>query len=80
MATVPTSFPDDLRAFVEITPWRFAKTYAATWPHEYVVRTAENAPMLLALARHIFDHGVDGKFYSQVRKCSQLVLPRADES
>lgn len=58
----------DVRRFVESTPWRFAKTYAATWPHEYVVRTPENAPMLLALARHIFEHGVDGRFYSQVRK------------
>jgi len=40
-AVVP--FPDDLRAFVDSTPWTFAKTYAATWPHEYVVRTPENA-------------------------------------
>ena len=60
--------PDDVRQFVESTPWRFAKTYAATWPHEYVVRTADNAAMVLALARHIFDHGVEGRFYSQVRR------------
>ena len=61
-------FATDVRDFVESTSWRFAKTYATTWPHEYVVRTAENAPMILALARHIFEHGVDGRFYSQVRK------------
>jgi hypothetical protein len=24
--------------------------------------------MILALARHIFEHGVEGRFYSQVRK------------
>jgi len=24
--------------------------------------------MILALARHIFEHGVDGRFYSNVRK------------
>lgn len=24
--------------------------------------------MILALARHILDHGTDGRFYSQVRK------------
>lgn len=24
--------------------------------------------MLLALARHIFEHGVEGRFYSQVRR------------
>jgi hypothetical protein len=61
-------FPNHLRHFVETTPWRFAKTYAATWPHEYVVKTPENAETILALARHIFEHGVDGRFYSQVRK------------
>ena len=65
---VPVPFPEDVRKFVESTPWRFAKTYATTWPHEYVVRTPENAAMMLALARHIFDHGTDGRFYSQVRK------------
>ena len=61
-------FPDDVRNFVESTAWTFAKTYAATWPHEYVVRTSENAPMILAIARHIFQQGTDGRFYSQVRK------------
>ncbi len=61
-------FADELRRFVEVTPWRFAKTYAATWPHEYVVGNAENATMVLALARHIFAHGIEGRFYSQIRK------------
>ena len=66
--SVRIQFPDDVRNFVDSTVWTFAKTYAATWPHEYVVQNAENAPMILALARHIFEHGVDGRFYSQVRK------------
>lgn len=35
--------PDELRRFVQSVSWRFAKTYAATWPHEYVVRTPENS-------------------------------------
>ena len=61
-------FADELRRFVESTPWRFAKTYAATWPHEYVVRNAENATMVFALARHIFEHGIEGRFYSQIRR------------
>jgi hypothetical protein len=61
-------FADELRRFVEATPWRFAKTYAATWPHEYVVQNAGNAAMVLALARHIFEHGIEGCFYSQIRK------------
>jgi hypothetical protein len=65
-ALMPVPLPDDVRAFVESTPWRFARTYATTWPHEYVVQTAENAAMVLALAPHIFD-GTDGRFYAQVR-------------
>ena len=65
---MPFPFPEDVRRFVESTRWTFAKTYAATWPHEYVVRTTENAATILALAQHIFEHGTDGRFYSQVRK------------
>jgi|GEM_PF-2970457 len=34
--TVP--LPDNLHAFVADQKWTFAKTYAATWPHEYIVR------------------------------------------
>jgi len=63
-----TPFPDEIRRFVESASWRFAKTYAATWPHEYVVRTPENAAVLVALARHIFEHGTDGRFYSKIGK------------
>jgi len=65
---VSAPLPDEVRSFIESTAWTFAKTYAATWPHEYVVRNEENAAMILALARYIFEHGVDGRFYSQVRK------------
>ena len=66
---VPAPCPDDLRHFVESTNSAFAKAYATTWPHEYVVRTPENAPMILALARHIFEHSIDGRFHLRVRKC-----------
>jgi hypothetical protein len=65
---MPTPLPDDVLAFVKSAKWIFAKTYAATWPHEYLIRTPANAHLLLALARHIFEYGVDGRFYSQVRK------------
>jgi hypothetical protein len=50
----------------ETAAWKFV--VRATWPHEYVIRTPENAEGVLALARHIFDRGTDGRFYSQVRK------------
>jgi hypothetical protein len=65
---MPVPFPAAVAEFVNTTRWRFAKTSAATWPHEYVVRTPENAEMILALAWHIFEHGVQGRFYMQMRK------------
>lgn len=65
---MPALFPDHVRTFADSTPWRFAKTYATTWPHEYVVQTPDNALMILALARHIAENGTDGQFYSQTRK------------
>ena len=61
-------FPDDVRQFVASIPWTFAKTYARTWPHEYFVRTPDNAALMLALAHHIFEHGVEERFYSKVFK------------
>ena len=61
-------FSDEVREFVATAKWTFARTYAATWPHEYVVQSSVNAPMILAIARHIFEHGTDGLFYSQTRK------------
>jgi len=31
-------FPNDVKKFIETTPWTFAKTHADTWPHHYIVR------------------------------------------
>lgn len=59
--------PEDLKQFVESSDWTFARTYARTWPHEYIVRNHDNAALILRLARHILHHGVDGRFYSQLR-------------
>ena len=61
-------FPDDVRRFVESVKWTFAKTYAADWPHEYIVLGPRNAEMLHALACHVFDHGVEGNFYGTINK------------
>lgn len=68
LAPMPKPFGAELKRFVTETPWRFARTYAETWPHEYVVRNGENTAMIMVLAEHILEHGVDGRFYSQVRK------------
>lgn len=31
-------FPENVKTFIHETPWIFAKTYAETWPHEYLCR------------------------------------------
>lgn len=48
MIHAPVPLPPEVRSFVETTRWTFAKTYAATWPHEYVVMNEENAAMICA--------------------------------
>ena len=53
----------DLKAFVDETSWTFAKTYAKTWPHEYIVRDRVDEELFLSLVRHIREHGYQGWFY-----------------
>lgn len=55
--------PPSLRDFVEAAKWTFAKTYAATWPHEYIVRDRVDESLFVQLVTHIRAHGYEGKFY-----------------
>jgi hypothetical protein len=56
-------FPTDLKAFVTEQKWTFAKTYAPTWPHEYIVRDRVDEALFIQLVRHIRDNGYEGRFY-----------------
>jgi len=56
---------DELRAFIEDTPWTFAKTYAETWPHEYIVRERVDEGLFVQLVQHIRTHGYQGSFYEK---------------
>ncbi len=56
-------FPKDLKDFVTVQKWTFAKTYALTWPHEYIVRDRVDEGMFLMLVRHIRAYGYEGQFY-----------------
>lgn len=58
-------FNPEVQRFVDTANWRPARTYSRTWPHEYVVRTPENALMILNLAYHIIEHGIPGRFYKR---------------
>ena len=55
--------PEALRDFVNSAQWTFAKTYAATWPHEYIVRKRVDELLFIALVTHISTHGYEGRFY-----------------
>ena len=55
--------PDPLRHFVDSCQWTFAKTYADTWPHEYIVRKNVNEDLFVRLVGHIREHGYEGRFY-----------------
>jgi hypothetical protein len=56
-------FPPNLKAFVTEQKWTFAKTYASTWPHEYIVRDRVDEHLFIQLVRHIRTYGYEGKFY-----------------
>ena len=55
--------PDDLRDFVNSCQWKFAKTYAQTWPHEYIIRDRVDRDKFIQLVQHIRAHGRPGPFY-----------------
>jgi len=59
----PVSFSPTLCDFIATAPWTFAKTYAATWPHEYIVRKRVDEEMFVRLVSHIRTHGYEGNFY-----------------
>lgn len=58
-------FPIELKAFVTEQKWTFARTYASTWPHEYIVRDRVDEGLFIELVRHIRDHGYEGRFYQK---------------
>ena len=57
------NLPDHLRKFIRESTWTFAKTYAKTWPHEYIVRDRVDEGLFVELATHIRTHGYISKFY-----------------
>jgi hypothetical protein len=52
-----------IKQFIENTPWTFAKTYAKTWPHEYIVRERVDQRLFDELAEHIDKNGYESHFY-----------------
>ncbi|MBI5772154.1 MAG: hypothetical protein HZA89_00240 [Verrucomicrobia bacterium] len=57
--------PDRLRDYVNSRQWKFAKTYAQTWPHEYIVRDRVDCDNFTKLVQHIRAHGRPAPFYQK---------------
>jgi len=55
--------PENIKQFIERTPWTFAKTYAKTWPHEYIVQEKVDNELFLQLASLIDTNGYVSHFY-----------------
>jgi hypothetical protein len=55
--------PKHLQEFIASCAWTFAKTYADTWPHEYIVREKVDEARFVDLVTHIRAHGYEGRFY-----------------
>jgi len=45
--------------------WVFAKTYAKTWPHEYIVRDRVDEGLFVDLVEHIRANGYRANFYKK---------------
>jgi hypothetical protein len=63
-----TDDPVRLKRFIDGNEWIFAKTYAKTAPHEYVVYDRLSPEMQVEydwFIQQIVKHGVDEKFYSK---------------
>lgn len=56
-------FSVELMEFIKDSNWIFAKTYAKTWPHEYIVQEKVDGELFLKLADHIDKYGYQSKFY-----------------
>ena len=61
-----TRFPADIKEFIDSAKWTFAKTYAHTWPHHYIVKDrVDNQELFLQTVKHIRCYGHEGPFYNK---------------
>ncbi len=58
-------FSDNLKLFIRNTSWVFAKTYAETWPHEYIVQERVDNDLFDKLANYIDRNGILEYFYQK---------------
>ena len=54
---------ESIKHFIKEQNWIFAKTYAETWPHEYIVQERVDNKLFLEFANHIDQLGYEDYFY-----------------
>ncbi len=59
--------PDKLKQFIANQKWIFAKTYATTWPHEYIIEEQVKGELFSALSKYIDINGYKSEFYDTVQ-------------
>lgn len=57
---------DRIKHFIENTKWTFAKTYADTWQHEYIVQEKVDNELFLEFAQYIDNFGYESNFYQSI--------------
>ena len=63
--------PEHITELIAYAPWRFARTYAKTWPHEYVlIKTMNQQALLDAFCERIArGEGIETYFFSKKFVC-----------
>lgn len=56
-------WPVEIESFLETVAWTFARTYAKTWPHNYIVKKHVDASLFEKAVVHIRQYGYQGWFY-----------------
>ena len=59
------SFPDEIKSFISSSEWTYAKSYATTWPHWYIVRKNVDEGMFVKTVEYIRANGYEAQFYNQ---------------
>lgn len=57
--------PQELHEFIVSTLWTFAKTYAETYPHEYIVRDRVDPALYDQMSELIDNNGYTENYYNK---------------
>ena len=59
---------DEVREFIKSQEWTFAKTYAKSAPHEYIIKSTDNENGFERFAQFIRDYGFIAYYFKRTGK------------